>query len=106
MEKFELEEVANELINVKKSIDGLQEKEKVLKKKLEPHVGLAVPLLLSDGKIYFYSEKMAKSFDRSEVLEFVEKHYGKEAARALDIECTRKKIIAKRLHVKTWDDNK
>ena len=106
MDKFELEEVANELINVKKSIAELQGEEKVLKKKLEPHVGLAVPLLLSDGKIYFYSEKMAKSFDRSEVLEFVEKHYGKEAARALDIECTRKKIIAKRLHVKTWEDKK
>jgi hypothetical protein len=30
IEKFELEEVDNELINVKKSIDGLQEKEKVL----------------------------------------------------------------------------
>ena len=71
MEKFELEEVANELINVKKSIDGLQEKEKVLKKILEPHVGLAESLLLSDGRIYFYSEKMAKSFDRLEVLEFV-----------------------------------
>ena len=106
MDKFELEEVANELINVKKSIAELQGEEKVLKKKLEPHVGLAVPLLLSDGKIYFYSEKMAKSFDRSEVLEYMEKTYGKEAARALDIECTRKKIIAKRLHVKTWEDKK
>ena len=98
----ELAEDANRLIYIKKSIAELQEEEKSIKKKLEPYVGLVEPLLMPDGKIYFYSEKMAKTFKRSDVLEFVKEHFGIEVARALDSKCTKKKYIAKRLHVKTW----
>jgi len=100
----ELAEDANRLIYIKKSIAALQEEEKAIKKKLEPHVGLAEPMLTPDGKIYFYSEKMAKSFNRLEVLQFVADHCGTEVARALDSKCTKKKYIAQRLHVKTWEN--
>ena len=102
----ELAEDANRLIFIKKSIAEFQEEEKAIKKKLEPQIGLAEPLMMPDGKIYFYSEKMAKTFKRSDVLEFVEERFGIESALALDIKCTRKKLIAKRLHVKTWENKK
>ena len=106
MNKDELDENANRLIYVKKSIAELQEEEKAIKKKLEPHIGLVEPLLMMDGIIYCYSEKMKKTFNRLKVLELIEKKYGSEAARAVDSNCTKKKRMDKRLHVKTWKDNK
>ena len=67
----ELAEDANRLIFIKKSIAEFEEEEKAIKKKLEPQIGLAKPLLIPDGIIYFCSKKTAKSFNRTEVLEFI-----------------------------------
>ena len=102
----ELAEDANRLIFIKKSIAEFQEEEKAIKKKLEPQIGLAKPLLIPDGIIYFCSKKTAKSFNRTEVLEFIEELCGPEIAHALDMECTKKKYIDQRLHVKTWENKK
>jgi hypothetical protein len=74
----ELAEDANRLIFIKKSIAELQEEEQSIKKKLEPRIGLAKPLLIPDGIIYFCSKKTAKSFNRTEVLEFIEELCGPE----------------------------
>ena len=63
---------------------------------------LVEPLLMLDGKIYCYSEKIKNTFNRKEVLEFIEKHVRPEFARVVDINFTKKKRMAKRLHVKTW----
>ena len=71
-----LNENANRLIFVKKSIADLQEEEKAIKKKLEPYVGLVEPMQMPTGKIYFYSEKIKKTFNRLDVLEFVEERCG------------------------------
>ena len=106
MDKEKLDEKANRLIYVKKSIAELEEEEIELKEELEPHVGSVEPLLMPDGMIYFYSEKTKKTFNRKEVLEFIEKQFGPEVARAVDINCTKKKRMAKRLHVKTWENEK
>ena len=106
MDKDELDEIANQLILVKKTIAELQEKEKKFKEKLEPYVKLVEPLLMLDGKIYCYSEKIKNTFNRKEVLEFIEKHVRPEFAREVDIICTKKKRMAKRLHVKTWENEK
>ena len=106
MDKDELDEIANQLILLKKSIAKLQKQEKVIKKKLEPYVGLVKPLLMPDGMIYFYSEKIKSTFNRQQVLEFIEKKFGPEVARAVDINCTKKKRMAKRLHVKPWKKEK
>ena len=57
MDKDELDEIANELILVKKTIAELEEEEIEIKDELEPHVGLVKPLLMPDGKIYLYAEK-------------------------------------------------
>jgi DNA-binding transcriptional regulator GbsR (MarR family) len=95
MDKDELDEIANQLILVKKTIAELQEKEKKFKEKLEPYVKLVEPLLMLDGKIYCYSEKIKNTFNRKEVLEFIEKHVGPEFARVVDINCTKKKRIKK-----------
>jgi len=38
--------------------------------------------------------------------EFIEELCGPEIAHALDMECTKKKYIAQRLHVKTWENKK
>ena len=105
MDKDELNEKANRLIYVKKSIAEFEE-EIELKEELEPHVGSVEPLLMPDGMIYFYSEKTKKTFNRKEVLEFIEKQFGPEVARAVDINCTKKKRMAKRLHVKPWKKEK
>ena len=106
MDKEELDEKANRLIYVKKSIAELQEEEKEIKEKLEPYVKLVEPLLMLDGKIYCYSEKFKNTFNRKQVLEYLEKKYGPEVARDVDANCTKTKRMAKRLHVKTWKKEK
>ena len=106
MDKDELDEKANRLIYVKKSIAEFEEEEIEIKDELEPHVGLVKPLLMPDGKIYLYAEKTKKTFNRKEVLEYIEKRYGIEVARDIDSNCTKKKRMAKRLHVKTWKKKK
>ena len=85
MDKEELDEKANRLIYVKKTIAELEEEEIELKEELEPHVGSVEPLLMPDGMIYFYSEKIKNTFNRQQVLEFIEKKFGPEVARAVDI---------------------
>jgi hypothetical protein len=57
MDKEELDEKANRLIYVKKSIAELEDEEKEIKEELEPYVKLVEPLLMLDGKIYCYSER-------------------------------------------------
>ena len=105
MDKDELNEKANRLIYVKKSIAEFEE-EIELKEELEPHVGSVEPLLMQDGVIYLYAEKIKNTFNRKEVLEFIEKRYGTDVARAVDINCTKKKRMSKRLHVKPWKKEK
>ena len=104
MDKDELDEIANQLILLKKSIAKMQEQEKAIKKKLEPYVGLIEPMLMTDGKIYCYSEKFKNTLNRKQMLEYIEKRVGPEFAREVDIICTKKKRMAKRLHVKTWEN--
>ena len=106
MDKDEVDAKANRLIYVKKSIAELQEEEKEIKEKLEPYVKLVEPLLMLDGKIYCYSEKFKNTFNRKQVLEYIEKRVGPEFAREVDRNCTKKKRMAKRLHVKTWKKEK
>ena len=106
MDKDELDEIANQLILVKKTIAELQEKEKKFKEKLEPYVKLVEPLLMLDGKIYLYAEKTKNTLNRKQTLEYIEKRVGPEFAREVDIICTKRKRMKKRLHVKTWDNEK
>ena len=106
MDNDELNKKANRLIYVKKSIAELEEEEIEIKDVLEPHVGLVEPLLMLDGVIYLYAEKTKKTFNRQQVLEYIEKKYGIEVARDVDINCTKTKCMAKRLHVKTWKKEK
>ena len=106
MDKEKLNEIANELILLKKSIAKMQEQEKAIKKKLEPYVKLVEPLLMLDGKIYLYDEKFKNTFNRKQTLEYIEKKCGVEFAREVDIICTQKKRMKKRLHVKTWKKEK
>ena len=106
MDNDELNKKANRLIYVKKSIAEFEEEEIEIKDELEPYVKLVEPLLMLDGKIYLYAEKTKKTINRKQVLEFIEKQFGPEVARAVDINCTKKKRMAKRLHVKTWKKEK
>ena len=106
MDKDEVDAKANRLIYVKKSIAEFEEEEIEIKDELEPHVGLVKPLLMPDGKIYLYAEKTKKTFNRQQVLEYIEKKYGIEVARDVDINCTKTKRMEKRLHVKTWKKEK
>ena len=95
MDKDELNEKANRLIYVKKSIAEFEEEEIELKEELEPHVGSVEPLLMQDGVIYLYAEKFKNTFNRKQVLEYLEKKCGVEFAREVDINCTKKKRIKK-----------
>jgi hypothetical protein len=61
---------------------------------------------MPDGKIYLYAEKTKKTINRQQALEYIEKKYGVEVARDVDINCTKTKRMAKRLHVKTWKKKK
>ena len=106
MDKDELNAKANRLIYVKKSIAEFEEEEIELKEELEPHVGSVEPLLMLDGMIYLYAEKIKNTFNRKEVFDFLEKRYGIEVAQDVDINCTKKKRMEKRLHVKTWKKEK
>ena len=106
MDKDEVDKKANRLIYVKKTIAEMQEEEKELKEELEPYVKLVEPLLMLDGKIYLYEEKIKNTFNRKQVLEYLEKRVGPEFAHEVDIICTKRKRMAKRLHVKTWENEK
>ena len=106
MDKDKLDKKANRLIYLKKSIAELQEEEKEIKEELEPYVKLVEPLLMLDGKIYCYSEKFKNTFNRKQVLEYIEKRVGPEFAHEVDIICTKKRRMEKRLHVKTWENEK
>ena len=106
MDKDELDEIANQLILVKKTIAELEEEEIELKEELEPHVGSVEPLLMQDGVIYLYAEKFKKTLNRKQALEYIEKKCGIEVARDFDINCTKKKRMSKRLHVKPWKKEK
>jgi hypothetical protein len=106
MDKDEVDAKANRLIYVKKSIAEFEEEEIELKEELEPYVKLVEPLLMLDGKIYLYAEKFKNTFNRKQVLEYLEKKCGVEFAREVDINCTKKKRMKKRLHVKTWENKK
>ena len=106
MDKDEVDAKANRLIYVKKSIAEFEEEEIEIKDELEPYVKLVEPLLMRDGKIYCYSEKFKNTFNRKEVFDFLEKRYGIEVAQDVDINCTKKKRMEKRLHVKTWKKEK
>ena len=64
MDKDEVDAKANRLIYVKKSIAEFEEEEKEIKEELEPEVGSVEPLLMPDGMIYFYSEKIKNTFNR------------------------------------------
>ena len=105
MDKDELNAKANRLIYVKKSIAEFEE-EIELKEELEPYVKLVEPLLMLDGKIYLYAEKTKNTLNRKQTLEYIEKKCGVEFAREVDIICTQKKRMKKRLHVKTWKKEK
>ncbi len=50
---------------------------------------------MPDGKIYLYAEKTKKTFNRKEVLEYIEKRYGIEVALDVDINCTKTKRMEK-----------
>ena len=106
MDKDEVDAKANRLIYVKKSIAEFEEEEIEIKDELEPYVKLVEPLLMLDGKIYLYAEKIKNTLNRKEVLEYLEKKCGVEFAREVDIICTKKKRMKKRLHVKTWENKK
>ena len=106
MDKDEVDAKANRQIYVKKSIAEFEEEEKDIKEELEPYVKLVEPLLMLDGKIYLYAEKTKKTINRQQALEYIEKKYGVEVARDVDINCTKKKRMAKRLHVKPWKKEK
>jgi hypothetical protein len=106
MDKDEVDAKANRLIYVKKSIAEFEEEEIEIKDELEPYVKLVEPLLMLDGKIYLYAEKTKKTINRQQALEYIEKKYGVEVARDVDINCTKTKRMAKRLHVKTWKKKK
>jgi hypothetical protein len=106
MDKEKLDEKANRLIYVKKTIAELEDEEKEIKEELEPYVKLVEPLLMLDGKIYLYAEKTKNTLNRKQTLEFIEKQAGPEFAREVDINCTKVKRMAKRLHVKTWKKEK
>ena len=106
MDRDELDKKANRLIYIKKTIAEFEEEEIEIKDELEPYVKLVEPLLMLDGKIYLYAEKTKKTINRQQALEYIEKKYGVEVARDVDINCTKKKRMAKRLHVKTWKKEK
>ena len=106
MDKDEVDKKANRLIYVKKSIAEFEEEEIELKEELEPYVKLVEPLIMLDGKIYCYSEKFKNTLNRKQTLEYLEKKCGVEFAREVDINCTKMKRMAKRLHVKTWENKK
>ncbi|MFI3137634.1 MAG: hypothetical protein QX197_12740 [Methylococcaceae bacterium] len=79
--------------------------EKILKKKLEPYVSLGNSLVFPKGEIYCIESKGAKSFRRKEVLQFIEEQLGKEVARRVDLNCTRKSRAVRIMCVKLKETN-
>ena len=88
------------LIETKVSIASLQKLEKELKKKLMGFVNKGDPLEFRDGGIYYCESKGAKTFNRLQVLDFLEKRYGKNVAHEVDVNCTKKSAPRRNIYVK------
>lgn len=89
-----------ELIAIKKLIEQLQHKEKMLKKKLEPFVSPGDPLVLSEAVIECIEPRRRHSFCRVDVLNFIKERFGKDFANEVDVHCTKINHTSKHLRVK------
>jgi hypothetical protein len=105
MEKFKFIALSKKLIETKILIDNLVREEKRLKKKLEPYVSPGHSLNFTKGEIYCMESKGTKSFRRKEVLQFIEEQLGKEVARRVDLNCTRKSRAVQIMCVKLKETN-
>jgi chromosome segregation ATPase len=89
MSEEKLNELANELIQVKKEISSLLEKEKRIKEEIKPLLKAIKSINLEHGRVYFYVTKGNKTFNRKEVLIYLKEAYGDAFADQVDKDCTK-----------------
>jgi hypothetical protein len=104
MNSSQFEHNANKLIALKNTIERLKQEEKELKKEIEPFVPTDKPLIFEEGQIYDYSPKKLRSFNRIDVLSYIEEEFGEDVANAVNANCTIKKNVPRRVHVMIWKE--
>ena len=104
MNSSQFKNKAQELIDLKIQIASLLKQEKQLKKEIEPFVPTDKPLIFEEGQIYDYSPKKLRSFNRIDVLSYIEEEFGEDVANAVNANCTIKKNVPRRVHVMIWKD--
>jgi hypothetical protein len=89
---------ASELVAIKAKLNDLVKEEKRLKGKLREHMKQYSKITLNDWVVKCRYHTTPASFDRSTVLAFLKKEYGKALSKQVDHICLRKGII-KRLTI-------
>jgi hypothetical protein len=89
---------ASELVAVKAKLNDLIKEEKRLKGKLHEHMKQYSKITFNDWVIKCRYHTTPASFNRSSVLAFLEKEYGKALSKQVDHKCSGKEII-KRLTI-------
>jgi hypothetical protein len=95
-----LELLALELIDLKKKINELTEKEKILKEKIKPMLKQCRSIQFSSGEVYYKEKCGAKTFKRSNVLQYIRDRYGDSLADQIDEDCTEHGKTVKTVYVK------
>ncbi|EGR1837189.1 hypothetical protein ACLB4W_003580 [Vibrio cholerae] len=85
----EIEQLAYELIELKRQIKALLNQEKLLKEEIKPLLQKHGAVKFDYGKVYYGESKGSSTFSRPEVLSYIRDNYGDALADQIDEDCTK-----------------
>lgn len=107
MDLQSIHEKAKELVELKKEIKVLHEKEKLLKNDLLPLIKEYGAVNCEFGRVYYVRSKGTETFSRKHVIQYLRDSYGDELANQVDMACTKQGEPKEVLYVKLtgFDEN-
>lgn len=84
-----IEQLAQNLIEIKSQIKALFNQEKSLKDEIKPLLQQHGSVKLESGKVYYGESKGSSTFSRREVLSYIRDNYGDALANQIDEDCTK-----------------
>lgn len=88
MKKFKFLEIAESIVSLKIEINKLNDQLKSAKNKMAGYISDYEVIPVAHGEVFSRSSAGAKSFSRNDTLAYIEKKYGKDVARDVDLNCT------------------
>ncbi|CAI2311947.1 hypothetical protein [Vibrio parahaemolyticus] len=84
-----IEQLAQDLIEIKRQIKVLLNQEKSLKDEIKPLLQEHGVVKFEHGKVYYGESKGSSTFSRPEVLAYIRDNYGDALAEQIDEDCTK-----------------